>query len=365
MKRIVKMMLLCAAVCCPLLVKGMVPWAEDKNAYSPRQEASDEEEQDECGPDEDMYSLLPFIVREEKIRIVVDISNLKHQGATEQKFYQEKVEGLFQQWFENALSWIEVDHREKEFEDIIPLLRKGINGNGIKLKNSCRTSEVRFVIYETKKDFQKKQKESEGTVGLFIAGDTRKPIRIYVSLEAEDAVWSHEIGHAWGFVDEYGNAYNKYASSLYGSARRPILSIMEDRIIPEEEDEEKFTGASEPSCEDSEGLINMLDAWTVRLKKDRHPEIWPDFVSERIKNGWKSFEMGLDDFYLLGSSIHKLFENLDKLPQPEREIVQRALWENQDEIQLTEKDSAFLERYRQETDDQLKRTFRMKRIGLK
>ena len=368
MRHRLKILLLCTVVCCPLLVKGMVPWAEDKDAAE--QSCGTEADSCEVAPDPSlMYSLLPFVVRGQAIRIAVDISRLGPKHAQEQADYETKVRKLYQGWFEEALQWIDIEERKSEFEDIIPILERALEENFwlfvTEDKDSIkRTAEVRFVIFPNRKKFQKEKKEKESVLGLFGIGGEYSPMEIDVTLDTEDAVWFHEIGHSFGFVDEYGD-FEEDASPIHRSLERPILSIMQARWVPEENDKNGFTGASIPSCEDAEGLINMMDVWTVRLKKKRHPEIWPDFVSERITKGWRSFEKGVGDYYLLGASVHKLFENLDKLPQPEREIVQRALWENQDEIQLTEKESAFLERYRQKTDDQLKRTFRMKRIGLK
>ena len=163
----------------------------------------------------------------------------------------------------------------------------------------------------------------------------------------EDAVWFHEIGHSFGFVDEYGD-FEKDASAIYRSSERPILSIMQARLVPDENSESKFTGAVKPSCEDAEGLINLIDAWTVRLKKKRHPEIWLDLMRdehERILGGWKSFEFGLKDFYLLGASVHKLFENRKELSPEEVELVEAALRKYQNEGgTLQEDERAFLYR---------------------
>ena len=72
MKRMLKIILLCAVVCCPLLVKG-APFAEDKDTN--KQNCGTEANECVVVPDANlMYSLLPFVVRGKAIRIAVDIS---------------------------------------------------------------------------------------------------------------------------------------------------------------------------------------------------------------------------------------------------------------------------------------------------
>jgi len=102
MRHLLKIMLLCAVVCCPLLVKGMVPWAEDKEAAE--QDCGTEADSGEVAPLPSlMYSLLPFVVRGQPIRIAVDISHLGPEHAQEQANYETKVRKLYQGWFEEAL----------------------------------------------------------------------------------------------------------------------------------------------------------------------------------------------------------------------------------------------------------------------
>jgi len=247
-----------------------------------------------------------------------------------------------------------------EFKDIIPVLEGALEENFWLFVTEDkdiirRTAEVRFVIFPNRKKFQEETKEEESILGLFETGGEYSPIKIDVTLDTEDAVWFHEIGHSFGLVNEYGD-FEEDASAIYRSLERPILSIMQERLVPDEDDEDRFTGASVPSCGDAEGLINLLDAWTVRLKKKRHPEIWPDFVSERITKGWKGFEEGTGDYYLLGASVHKLFENRNKLSAEEVVLVKEALQKARAEgVELSPAEDAFV---RKDAEQKIKNTFR-------
>jgi len=71
-----------------------------------------------------------------------------------------------------------------------------------------------------------------------------------------------------------------------------------------------------------------MDAWAVRLAKRKHPTDWPKYVSKRITGGWTSLEYGLDDFYLLGSSVHVLFEHRSELLPLELRLLENAFLNN-------------------------------------
>lgn len=340
MKRIVKMMLLCAAVCCPLGVQGApAPWAADGNMQEQQHGKRPLEEIRELPGVHMMYSLMPFVIKGEEIRIAVDISPLGPQHAAEQQNYEKKVKKHFQQWLKNPLFWITSEKREQEFKDLIPTLEGGLKIRFVPMREglSREEAELRFVIYPTVEEFQRQEEEDSTCVGLFRPGGSYQPMDIFVTVE-DESDWVHEIGHAFGLVDEYDDEINeKDGSGVYRSKKRSVYTAMDSYG--------KTENPLEPTCEDAEGFINIADAWNVLLAKDtpRQSGGWINSVSDRIKRGWKSFECGLDDYYLLGASVHTLFENREKLSPQEVTLVKEALRRGREKgVELTPQEEKFL-----------------------
>ena len=270
--------------------------------------------------DKEIYSLVPFVLHDEVVRVSIDNSAYKDAKGAHREQVFEYVEWLYQQWFQTATHAIRQAGREEDFTDILPVLERGI-----KLEFTYeneeeweRTTDIRFLIFPNLNAMRRnvakemEEKKDNALLGHYMRAITTDPMEIRVAEDSGEEVWLHEIGHSLGFKDEYGWEENSRESVKYRSFAQPEKSAMRD-------------GKNKITCLDTEGLVNLFDAWRVHEEKYYHPENWPEHLPARIVEGWEGYcsnEQNEKEFYVLGSSLKALQQQ--ELDETERALVEAA-----------------------------------------
>lgn len=289
----------------PLIAGAESPWAEHIDAPLQEEGVTGGE-----NPNAPFVSVLPLVLRGETVRIALDESHL-HLPDMKRLDILGRILADAEKWFKETLFWVSVDRKE-EFADIIPILEREAHfksvGDGA--HRAERYTDIEFVLYPSTQAFRDDRGKDKGVVGAEAHGDIYTPIRIYVGMDADDSTLTHELGHALGFADVYKEGAQKNASPFYRSSERDAASVMETKPIKDihiRKKEKVFL-----SYKDIDGFINVLDIWAIRIAKADYGDEWPNFVSERILNGWESIDKDSNEFYLMGSTIEKWQKRREK-----------------------------------------------------
>lgn len=325
MKRVLLLGLLVAL---GALGAGAVPWAEDEDAVAAREgrnpvvrQAKKANEDAETQRVKEAWyrlriqhpekiSLLPRVVKNQPVKISIyppdfDLDKEKYVWA----------EGLVQQayrdWFDNAVLAIQMRGREEEFADVLPLLKRGM--------------QIEFLVYalETGEDLtveiNKTAKEVKerchcDCAGCMYPGDEEAPMLVIISEEGYYSDLLHELGHTLGIAGSYEDEYQTSASSTHRSKDWVTLNVMNNY------DDDELT------TDDADGLINMIDAWDIKMKQQEHPQDWCNYLSARVKNGWNSLYEDENekpaDRFAMGTS-ETLLKSEDRCPATPKAAVPR------------------------------------------
>lgn len=192
----------------------------------------------------------------------------------------------FQKWPQKILQHIEKAGREKEFKDIIPLLRRPLI-----LKKRLGV-DITFGIKE------------EGFCGENAAGCFISKKRLIAVVEPYrkyfERITLHEIGHFFGLADQYeaarDNSHAEYSSDVnkeYGSVMLTLGKI---------------------TCDDADGFINVLDLRLAQYNKGK--------FSKRARKGWKSLCPKSTNFYQKAMTITR--KNMDILHDDNFHVILRT-----------------------------------------
>ena len=280
------------AVMCMLAlgVQAKIPWAELEQAVVARENASRYNKPD-------AITVLPRILQGKPVRINIQMPQ-DTDSSVDCGAIKREVEQDYNAWFKNAVEAIRSQRREQEFQDILPVLRRGVVTEFHCLRGNPVTPEKDLTIL-VKKTLEEVQKIcGVNTGGCRVRhSDSREPMDIVVTPFSERVsihrVLIHELGHTLGLADDYDPLFDKYASSRYRSHERAKDNIM--------------TSQENMTADDADGLINIIDAWAVRDIRKKHSRNWESYVSPRILNGWNSLYRNprtgaAFDYYKMGTS---------------------------------------------------------------
>lgn len=283
MKRIVIGTLMCVLA---LGAQAKEPWAELERVVQAREkEASsmglgallflDENSSSRLRVED--LTVLPKIL--DRIPLQINVAVSWGMSAQACEYAKGKVQAAYNAWFEHAANEIQAQHREQEFQDILPILQRSvpIMFNCVEDPDSPAPADVtvdfRIGLHQILLECGKRRmacvKHKHG-----------KPMRAVVPAMAQELskdlieiALLHEIGHTLGLADAYEEGYKKNASEEYRSQQRETYSVMNNFYLKQD---------------DADGLINIIDAWTIHMLKQRHPLMWRKYASARILQGWDS-----------------------------------------------------------------------------
>ena len=237
-----------------------------------------------------------------------DIDNLENiANSLGEKLEAEKtrsnfsklIENAFNIWFEDTKNMIVKDGREKEFNDIINILKEKVS-----LKRVRKFADA-DIVFTFVNDVDKHcSRKAGGCISWKKFTDNNK-IFAYVIIPnplkntknySEDKVFhvlTHEIGHYFGLTDQFYLENYKKNYTIYNNPRIGYKkSIMGASYI---------IGLD---CDDVDGFINLIDLTLAGGNEEK--------FSERAQNIWASFCNGKNEYF---------FDTYYRNAQPVRQTV--------------------------------------------
>ncbi len=200
---------------------------------------------------------------------IISIADGKADFQEKQEKYGRFVADAYSKWFLQAAKAIRKDKREKEFEDILPLLERGITVELVTDKNT--PYDIKFAFMDNLKEVQ-----SECRLGAVVACYLRTdPPAIFVKHKMtpkQKIALIHEIGHSLGFSDQY----EPIGQNVGRNNSDPVYSTPESQ--PSIMNSVSLKGFQ---CGDVDGMINLIDI--TRGKFHGGQEGWASFCKKAGK----------------------------------------------------------------------------------
>ncbi len=184
----------------------------------------------------------------------------------------------YNDWFFNAVRHIEQSGREAEFADILPILRQGVR---VQMSEQGRDLNVVFMPLQAIQ-----YQCGHNTLGCYTLDEAIPHIYLPINdgllkilslgQSSKKRTGLHEIGHSLGFSDQYCQARSINSDAMYGSV---------------EERDTIMRHASHLTCDDADGLINLID---ITQGKRRGGD-----------KGWKTLCPKSQEYYIGGMSAAK------------------------------------------------------------
>lgn len=181
-------------------------------------------------------------------------------------FYKREIAAALSSWFTTAAKYIRLTVRQEEFADLYPTFNRGI---AVNFESSVPVLLVYVVPAE-----EIPGQCGEDALACYLPDS---PAKIYIadgvfSDPKELATWRnvirHELGHGLGLADQY-------ESGLYGDtdiSRTHCSSNTHDCVMG--------SGDKGISCDDVDGLINMIDRFRRGARGARAGKAWQSFCGQ-------------------------------------------------------------------------------------
>ncbi|MBQ7908237.1 MAG: hypothetical protein IJ311_01905, partial [Elusimicrobiaceae bacterium] len=223
--------------------------------------------------------LLKKILRGQEIKIALAIED---ETTGKRKEIERLIENSYNAWFKVAVKEIRKHNREREFADIMPVLKKEVKISFVNIPYSAEDSLSEnpssydvTVFFLATGDHMRQIWGSDNVAALYnnllrimwlCATEVRKG-------DSFERMVIHEIGHSLGFADRYQYTYNHDES--YGSERT------RDSVMNE---------AQNVTCDDADGMINLIDLTNGTIRGG--------------EKGWKSL-CSSTEWYVKGKTVFR------------------------------------------------------------
>lgn len=219
-------------------------------------------------------TLLPLLLQGKPLRVIITVPPAEEGRPEFLRYYQTLLGNAFDQWFLNLSGAIRHYCKKtgdcKTFQDVrLPrvTLRLAAENDPADLKISVLDN-LATLQYLCRRD------DCHGTV---VPGNAHGPLEVMVYKQAPDNVWYHEIGHVLGLADMYPEGFETMASATVRSKEQDkSQSVM------------SYLGGHF-GCEDADGLLNLIDRWTLYFALYTYGKDYKAHISHRLLNGWNSF----------------------------------------------------------------------------
>ena len=292
------------------------PWAELEEAVAAREgrpmqqglinnggsthDASDSSEKANKPNQPGKVTVLPAIIAGRPLTVsIYPPSSFSDEERYE--IAEKLVQVAYNDWFSNAVDWIEYEHREKEFADVLPLLRQGVKIEFVDFLDA-KDNDI-WISFDDTLERMREACQCDSCLGCEASGAEGFSMVVHLFAGGAYSTVVHELGHTLGLADAYEGGYEQNASKTHRSEQRIFVSVMD-------------AGDNELSGDDADGLINMIDSWKIYAMKKQHPIDWQKYISPRILKGWDSllrYKNGTSlDRYRMGTSEKVLQQTQQK-----------------------------------------------------
>ena len=233
-------------------------------------------------------TLLPKIMQGETLRvqIIMPPEEVGVQGKMEG--YQGKVTKSFEDW--SGYVQGQVQQRCGEDKTCLESFKR-VNSLEVKIKfvSEYEDADLRVFLEDDLKNMREYTCEDPNCVGLFRPGNKHDPMTVFLyykdlyygNIKEPIPTWTHEFGHVLGLADMYPSGFEEGADAIVRSANQDRTKSMMDST---------HDGVlSQFGCEDADGLINLVDQWTIYFAKAEHGNDFQRHLLQRLINGWQSF----------------------------------------------------------------------------
>ena len=247
--------------------------------------------------------ILPKIISGRSVRVCIDVldrqtdtvshrrQTVPYKGENLPAYYQQAAwvaQSAYQNWFDNLKKQIQQTKRKKEFKDLLSLMPKRIafsfiNGpKSARPYTSCEQLPAQEIDLRIRATLFKQASGGHAVQGVrasftFWLQPQNTGIAAYdtpqfvVNARSSLQIAVHEVGHTLGLGDLYAGDDNPDNSPIYTlSSFYPAQSAAS--VMNREE---------ELTCDDADGLANLLDFFTVDKPSSRREKGWISFCPGR------------------------------------------------------------------------------------
>ena len=216
---------------------------------------------------QEKHSLWDSIVKGEPVRVLINGPDMRELDPQ----YQVLVRGGMKRWFSDIARIIKESGRAEEFEDILPLLERGIQ-----VEFQKRPEEFFSMVISVYDNMDRLLRVCQSTAcATAVKTPGRLPGIMIFSLELAqeyerkwDKTLTHEFGHLLGLLDQY-----PYGVQTQTELRLPE-SISTD-IYPDAS--VMYNSQQEIGCDDVDGFINIIDLRRGGAQGQRQGMAWKSF----------------------------------------------------------------------------------------
>lgn len=214
--------------------------------------------------------VLPGLLQGKPLKIALWVENEK-KGQFEK--FADMTKQVYQEWFDNAVYFIERSAREPEFQDVLPYLRKELPIEVVRYDEN-EPADLKVFVHATLKSmdqflYEEEGKEKGEVFGLYSKEKKRMNITKQSSLAKPKYVLQYLSGFSLGFAGQ------DYCERSYG-----------DPVFTSDSAYNVMNNSPKLTCDDADGIINLIDS-TLRLRRGG-------------ESGWRSLCDWSSQYYLGG-----------------------------------------------------------------
>lgn len=225
-------------------------------------------------------TLLPKMMKGETLRVQIIMPPDEVALTNKQMEYKWKVTTSLNGWLYYTSNEIKARcQTDKKCLDSF----ENVNSLQTNVKFVPENKEADLIVYldDDLEKFQKYVCEHPDCFGVVNIGNEYIPMTLSLYRKVKMPIWYHEFGHVLGLSDMYPSGFKEGADKIVRSVNqertRSIMDSTHDGIVPQ------F------GCEDADGLINLVDQWTIYFEKAKHGTDFEQYLPARLKDGWQSF----------------------------------------------------------------------------
>lgn len=285
------------------MVLGCILWAKAPHGFLPEAIESDSL----------IYDLWDVILTNRPISVKLVLPSSQENNRAE---YEDIVRESFTSWFSESSKKIKESGRTQEMADVLPVLNRGID-----LRFDGTSYKIIVYVYDSIDDLHRncQSKKAIGCAsGIEIRISTNeliKEVRPNSPANIKNTL-AHEFGHMLGFTDQYIEGIVNdidYAPAKRGSS----VAYVTETVMSGSD------AAGKIGCDDTDGIINMIDTQRGGAQ------------GARKNKPWKSFCPQSKDYFLNGKRTRKELYSIRKnMPMQGVWIIDLGQGEKQFSIDL-------------------------------